>query len=98
MVILSAPSRFLVYTGAAGHAAVMVDRTAPEPLWQQLADVIRQRIAAGEYPPRTAIPSISPRSAEFGLADVTVKKAIAALKADGVLTATAGRGTFVAAR
>jgi GntR family transcriptional regulator len=75
----------------------MVDRTAPEPLWQQLTD-IRRRIADGTYPPRTAIPSISELAAEFGLCDVTVKKALSHLKEQAVLTGTPGRGTFVARR
>ncbi|HVB41207.1 MAG TPA: winged helix-turn-helix domain-containing protein [Streptosporangiaceae bacterium] len=76
----------------------MIDRGAPEPLYQQLADVIRERIADGTYPPRTAIPSISRLAAEFGLSDPTVKKAITALKREGVLTGVPGRGTFVAGR
>lgn len=76
----------------------MIDRGAPEPLWQQLTAVIRQRIAEGEYPPRTAIPSITKLSEEFGLSDVTIKKALTALKREGVLTGTPGRGTFVAAQ
>jgi GntR family transcriptional regulator len=74
----------------------VIDRTAPEPLWQQLASVIEARIADGTYPPRTAIPSIRLLSEEFGLSDVTVKKALTALKARGLLTGTPGRGTFVA--
>jgi GntR family transcriptional regulator len=74
----------------------MIDRTAPEPLWQQLAAVIEARIADSMYPPRTAIPSISKLSEEFELSDVTVKKALSELKAKGVLTGVPGRGTFVA--
>jgi GntR family transcriptional regulator len=74
----------------------MIDRAAPEPLWQQLAQVILARIEEGTYPPRTAIPSIRLLSEEFELSDVTVKKALSYLKGQGVLTGTPGRGTFVA--
>ena len=73
----------------------MIDRTAPEPLWKQLATVIQARIDDGTYPPRTAIPSIRLISEEFELSDVTVKKALADLKQRGVLIGTPGRGTFV---
>lgn len=86
----------MVCPAVTGHTAVMIDRMAPEPLYQQLADVIRQRIDAGVYPPRTPIPSISRLADEFGLSDPTVKKALAALKREGLLTGTPGRGTFVA--
>ena len=74
----------------------MIDRTAPEPLWQQLAAIIEARIADGIYPPRTAVPSIRLLSEEFELSDVTVKKALSSLKDRGVLTGVPGRGTFVA--
>jgi GntR family transcriptional regulator len=74
----------------------MIDRTAPEPLWQQLVQVIQARIDDGTYPPRTAIPSIRLLSEEFELSDVTVKKALKCLKEQGALTGTPGRGTFVA--
>ena len=76
----------------------MIDRGAPEPLYAQLADELRRRIQDGTYPPRTAVPSISRLAAEFGLSDPTVKKAITALKREGLLTGTPGRGTFVAER
>lgn len=86
----------MIPPGQAGHAALMIDRTAPEPLWRQLASVIEARIADGTYAARTAIPSISRLSEEFELSDVTVKKALSELKDKGVLTGVPGRGTFVA--
>ncbi len=67
-------------------------------LYQQVADVIRQRIGFGEYAPRTAIPSITKLTAEFGVAEVSVRKALDMLKREGVLITTPGRGTFVASR
>lgn len=75
----------------------VIDRTAPEPLWRQLADVIEARIKGGMYKPRTQIPSIRQLSEEFDLSDVTVKKALTDLKNRGLLTGTPGRGTFVSA-
>lgn len=62
----------------------------------QLADILRARIEAGEYPPDTAIPSLVKLTEEFGLAEVTVRKAVDSLKSEGLLTGTPGRGTYVA--
>ena len=76
----------------------MIDFGAPEPLYRQVADLLRRRIESGQYPPRTAVPSITKLTAEFGVAEVTVRKALDALKRDGLLTTTPGRGTFVAER
>lgn len=74
----------------------MIDFDAPEPLYQQIAEVIRERIRSGEYPPRTRVPSIMTLTAEFGAAEVTVRKGLDILKREGVLVTTPGRGTFVA--
>ncbi len=74
----------------------MIDFGAPEPLYRQVADLLRQRIESGEYPPRTAIPSIVKLTAELGVAEVTVRKALDMLKREGLLITTPGRGTFVA--
>jgi GntR family transcriptional regulator len=74
----------------------VIEFGAPEPLYQQIADVIRKKIETGEYPPRTAVPSITKLTSEFGVAEVTVRKALDLLKREGVLVTTPGRGTFVA--
>ncbi|MFC6064844.1 GntR family transcriptional regulator [Streptomyces ochraceiscleroticus] len=43
------------------------------PKWVQIADVIRSRIASGEYPPHHLI-SEAQMEREFGVARVTVRK------------------------
>lgn len=75
---------------------VVINHTGPVPLWQQIVDIIRARIDDGAYAPDTAIPSIMKLTEEFGVAEATVQKAVNALKRDGVLIGTPGRGTFVA--
>lgn len=76
----------------------MIDFTSPEPLWRQVESVIRQRIADGTYPPRTAIPSLLRLTQEFGVAEMTVRKAVNAMKREGVLTGVSGKGTYVAGK
>ncbi|WUP34655.1 GntR family transcriptional regulator [Streptomyces europaeiscabiei] len=65
------------------------------PKWVQIADVLRTRIASGEYPPRTMISEVRLEQ-EFGVARTTVRKVTAALRADGLITTTPGMGSFVA--
>ncbi len=74
---------------------VVINHTGPVPIWRQVADIMRRRIADGTYPPDTAIPSLVKLTAEFGIAEVTVRKAIDALKGEGLLTGTPGKGTYV---
>ena len=64
------------------------------PRWQQIADVIRQRIQDGTYPPDTLI-SESRIQGEWGVAKMTARKAVAALRAEGLLVTTPGMGSFV---
>jgi DNA-binding GntR family transcriptional regulator len=64
------------------------------PRWQQIADTIRQRIQDGTYPPDTLI-SESRIQGEWGVAKMTARKAVAALRAEGLLVTTPGMGSFV---
>ncbi|MFB7936051.1 GntR family transcriptional regulator [Streptomyces sp. NPDC056049] len=73
----------------------MMDFDPTRPKWQQIADVIRERIAAGELPPRALVSEVQ-LEAEFGVARTTVRKATAALREEGLITTTPGMGSFVA--
>jgi GntR family transcriptional regulator len=66
------------------------------PKWRQLAELLRERIDAGEYQPRHPIPSEHALVSETGLARSTVRKAIAALKEDHWVYSVHGLGVFVA--
>ncbi|MGC0375915.1 GntR family transcriptional regulator [Streptomyces sp. SAI-229] len=64
------------------------------PRWEQIADVIRGRIADGTLPP-DAMVSESGIKQEFKVAKMTARKAVAALRAEGLLVTTPGMGSFV---
>ena len=78
--------------------AVTIDHGAAEPLWQQLADVLRSKIGSGELPVGRVIPSEATLSQEYGLSRGTVVKALDALERDGLVRRVQGRGTFVTER
>ncbi|MFF3916600.1 GntR family transcriptional regulator [Streptomyces sp. NPDC001852] len=73
-----------------------LDRT--RPVWRQVAEAIATRIASGEYPLGARVPSVVEMSAEFGIATSTAQKALAHLKAEGLIRAEVGLGSFVAKR
>ena len=64
-------------------------------LHEGVREEIRRRIAAGIYAEGEAIPSAAQFSEEFEVSAITVKRALRDLQASGVLTAVAGKGTFV---
>lgn len=65
------------------------------PRYQQLRDDLVQRIAAGEWAPGAAIHTEAELSAAYEVSTGTLRKAIDLLVAEGVLTRSQGKGTFV---
>lgn len=65
------------------------------PRYQQLRDDLVRRVAEGEWSPETAIATEAELSQFYNVSTGTLRKAIDILVADGVLTRTQGKGTFV---
>jgi GntR family transcriptional regulator len=79
------------------QAAHRIFGTTPIPRYVQLADLFRQRVAKGLWPPGSLLPSIEQLMAEFDVARVTVRQAMALLADEGMVSPQRGRGTFVTA-
>lgn len=73
----------------------MIDPASGVPAWRQLADALRERIAAGEWPPGARLPSESRLMQEYGLGRTTVRRAVQALRAQGAVEVQHGWGTRV---
>ena len=65
------------------------------PRYQQIRDDLSRRIGAGEWAPEKAIASEAEMSQSYDVSIGTLRKAIDLLVADGVLTRSQGKGTFV---
>ncbi len=72
-----------------------VNRGSVVPPWQQVAAILRERIASGEYPPGGRVPSVIALSQELDVAAGTVRKALTALQREGLVESRVGWGTFV---
>ncbi|HVS42587.1 MAG TPA: GntR family transcriptional regulator [Candidatus Dormibacteraeota bacterium] len=70
-----------------------LDRSSPLPLWAQLVDELRRRLADGELSGR--LPTEPSLAADYRVSRQTVREAIRRLREAGLLTAERGRGTFV---
>ncbi len=73
----------------------MIRRESSEPPWRQLYRLLKARIDSGELPPGARLPSILALADEYDLAPVTVRKALAALRDEGLIVTQPGWGTFV---
>ena len=72
------------------------DAPAFKPLYLQIKELLTKRLAAGDWPPGSAIPSELELAAHYDVSQGTVRKAIDALAADHLVVRRQGKGTFVA--
>jgi len=74
---------------------VRIDHGAADFPYEQLAARLRERIAAGEFPPGAKLPSIDDIVQQTGLSPMTIRRAWGILEAEGLVVIRPGRGTFV---
>ena len=72
-----------------------IDPTGPVPPYKQIAEIIRQRIATGEYPKGMRIPTESEMVETWEVARTTARRAIALLREEGLVDTVPQRGTYV---
>lgn len=65
------------------------------PPYLAVADRLRERIAAGEFPPGSQLPTGRELADEYKVAPNTVLAAIRQLRDEGVVYSQQGRGSFV---
>lgn len=73
----------------------MTDPLSDRPAYRQVADRLRQHIDSGEWPAAHKLPSESELMDQFGVSRVTVRLAVGALRAEGLIVTRQGRGSYV---
>lgn len=74
-----------------------IDRSAYEPAYVQLANILRRQIADGVYRAEDRLPSEAQLCERYGVSPMTVRRSINLLADQDVVTTAQGRGTFVKA-
>jgi GntR family transcriptional regulator len=75
---------------------MQVEPNDPRPPYAQVADGLRQAIQSGELPAGTKLPAGRELATQWGVALMTVQKAIDRLRDAGLVVSHRGRGVFVA--
>jgi DNA-binding GntR family transcriptional regulator len=75
---------------------VTIDHESGEPLYMQLAAILRERIRSGDITSR--VPSIKTLTQEYGVSHITAESAIDVLKAEDLIYTTVGKGSYVKRR
>src|SRR5438552_3639956 len=76
--------------------AFHIDTSSRLPLYQQLAQQIREEIARGALQPGAVLPSVRQLSGELVVNPNTVSRAYTELEREGLLISRPGRGIYVA--
>jgi GntR family transcriptional regulator len=76
--------------------ALHIDTSSRLPIYQQLAQQIREAIARGELQPEAGLPSVRQLSRDLTVNPNTVARAYTELEREGLLISRPGRGIFVA--
>ena len=75
-----------------------IDPLAPVPPYRQIAEILKRRILAGQYPPNSRIPTESELVEAYEVARTTARRAVGVLRDEGLVYTVPQRGTYVAQR
>ena len=78
------------------YSGINISQTDARPMYLQIMEQIRARIAAGDWPPGKELPSIRALAAALNVSVITVKRAYLDLENEGVIVTRHGKGSFVA--
>jgi GntR family transcriptional regulator len=72
-----------------------IDRWDPEPVYLQLAAILRGQIQRGELVPRQPLPSESYLTGRYGVSRGTARRSVEVLRNEGLVRTIPQRGTYV---
>jgi len=72
---------------------VAIDHDSGEPVYVQVANLLRARIKSGEITNR--VPSGKTLAQDYGVSHGSAEKALAILKAEGLIYSVVGKGAYV---
>jgi GntR family transcriptional regulator len=73
-----------------------IDKNSPVPMYYQIMNLLREKIAEGEYPVDSTLPPERELVETYKVSRMTVRQAISELVNEGILVRRKGIGTFVA--
>jgi GntR family transcriptional regulator len=78
------------------HSDIVVSQFNGRPMYLQIMDQIKQKIAVGDWAAGEEIPSIRQLAVSLQVSVITIKRAYLELEREGVIVTHHGKGSFVA--
>ena len=75
---------------------IIISNSSGKPIYEQIADQVKEQIMAGALAPGEALPSIRALAKDLKISVITTKRAYEELERDGFLENVPGKGCFVA--
>jgi GntR family transcriptional regulator len=80
------------------NGAFAISQSDKRPMYLQIMEQIKQRIAIGDWTEGQPIPSIRQLAVDLAVSVITVKRAYLELEREGVIQTQQGKGSHVAAK
>jgi GntR family transcriptional regulator len=77
------------------HSDLNISHADPRPMYLQIMEQIRRRIALGDWPAGHELPSIRTLAVATQVSVITVKRAYMELEHEGLIVTRAGKGSVV---
>jgi GntR family transcriptional regulator len=78
------------------NSSIVISQSDGRPMYLQIMEQIKQKVAVGEWAPGEEIPSIRMMSVTLRVSVITVKRAYLELEREGVIFTQHGKGSIVA--
>ncbi len=78
------------------HVNIVISQSDSRPMYLQIMEQIKQRVAVGEWARGAEIPSIRQLAVALRVSVITVKRAYLELEREGVILTQQGKGSIVA--
>ena len=77
---------------------IILSNSSGKPIYEQIADQVREQILSGALSAGDALPSMRVLAKELRISVITTKRAYEELEREGFITSVPGKGCFVAPR
>lgn len=77
-------------------SSIIISQSDGRPMYLQIMEQIRQKVAVGEWTPGEEIPSIRAMAVTLRVSVITIKRAYLELEREGVIVTQHGKGSIVA--